>query len=42
MGIKGFTNLEIRDERDDFVLLDKRVDVHNKDDELIKVVENQN
>ena len=42
LDIKGFTNLEIGDWREDFVLLDERADVHDEDDELIEVVENQN
>ena len=42
LDIKGFTNLEIGDWREDFVLPDERADVHDEDDELIEVVENQN
>jgi len=42
LDIKGFTNLEIGNWREDFVLPDERADVHDEDDELIVFVENQN
>lgn len=42
LDIKGFTNLEIGNWREDFVLADERADVHEGNDELIEFVENQN
>jgi len=42
LDIKGFTNLEIGNWREDFVLPDERADVPDEDDELIEFIENQN
>jgi len=38
LDIKGFTNLEIGNWREDFVLADERADVHDGDDEHMNLL----